>query len=105
VELAVDEVHTLNLDSLFVPDVSHDQIIKAKIPGAKTDQEFLVIVKREVATRLLKLGIADPAEHFRGKILRVSGTVEQVKRPSTPPALVYRILVTNLDQLQSIRQP
>ncbi len=105
VELEVDKVRTLNIDSVFVPDVSHVQIIKAKIPGAKTGQEFLVIVRRKVATRLLMLGIADPAAHFRGKILRVSGTVEQIKRRSTPSALVYRIVVTNLDQLERIRKP
>ena len=63
-----------------------------------------MIVKREVATRLLKLGIADPAEHLRGKTLRVSGTVEQINRPSTPATLVYRIQVTNLDQLENIRK-
>ena len=105
VELQVGEVHTLNIDSVFVPDVSHAQIIKAKISGAKVGQEVLVTVSREVATRLLKLGITDPAEHFRGKILRVSGTVEQVKELSTPSAMVYRVQVTNLDQLESIRKP
>lgn len=105
VELRVGEVHTLNIDSLFVPDVSHAQIIKAKIPGAKVGQEVLVTVSREIATRLLKLGIEDPAEHFRGKILRVTGTVEQIKDLSTPSAMVYRIQVTNLDQLESIRKP
>lgn len=54
---------------------------------------------------VLNLGIEDVAEHFRGKVLRVSGIVEQIKRPSTPSAVVYRILVTNLDQLESIRKP
>ena len=99
VELEVGEVHTLNIDSLFVPDVSHDQIIKAKIPGAKTGQEFLVIVKRDVATRLLKLGIEDPAEHFRGKLLRVSGRV--VRRSETQ----FQLRVTSLDQLEHLRKP
>jgi hypothetical protein len=54
---------------------------------------------------MLQLGIEDPAEHFQGKILRVSGTVERLKRPSTPLVQVYRILVTDLDQLQSVRKP
>jgi hypothetical protein len=105
VELQVGEVRTLNIDSVFVADVSHAQIIQAKIAGAKIGQEVVVTVSREIATRLLKLGIEDPAEHFRGKILRVSGTVEQIKRPSTPTAMAYRIQVTNLDQLESIRKP
>ncbi len=105
VELQVGEVRTVNIDSVFVPEVSHVQVIQAKIAGAKIGQELVVTVSREIATRLLKLGIEDPAEHFRGKILRVSGTVEQIKRPSTPTAMVYRIQVTNLDQLESIRKP
>lgn len=105
VELHVGEVHTLNIDSLFIPDVSHAQLIYAKIPGAKTGEKVLVAVSREVATRLLKLGIADPAEHFRGKILRVSGTVERIERPSTPAATVYRIRVTHLEQLENIGKP
>lgn len=99
VELQVGDVTTLNIDSLFVPGVSHAQIVKAKVPGAKDEQAFLLIVSREVATRLLKLGIEDPAEHLRGKVLRLSGRVE--RRSETQ----YQMRVTSLDQLENIRKP
>jgi hypothetical protein len=103
VEFLVREVHTLNIDALFVPDVSHAQIIKAKV--SKDGHEFWVIVSREIATRLLRLGVVDPAEHFRGKLIRVSGTVERVAPPSLPSPAVYKLHVTSLDQLESIRKP
>ena len=103
VEFLVGEVHTLNIDALFVPDVSHAQIIKAKV--SKEGHEFWVIVSREIATRLLRLGVVDPAEHFRGKLMRVSGTVERVAPPSLPSTTVYKLHVTSLDQLESIRKP
>ena len=99
VEFLVGEVTTLNIDSLYMPGVSHTQIITAKVPHAKDGQEFIVIVSRDVATRLLRLGIEDPAEHLRGKVLRVSG---QVDRPS---ANQYKLRVTQLDQLEIIRKP
>ena len=99
VEFLVGEVTTLNIDSLFVPGVSHAQFIRAKVPGAKDGQEFLVIVSREIATRLLQLGIEDPAEHLRGKVLRVSGRVERHSENQ------YRLRVTSLDQLENIRKP
>ncbi|MFO0966703.1 MAG: sigma-70 family RNA polymerase sigma factor [Gemmataceae bacterium] len=99
VEFLAGEVHTLNIDSVFVPNVSHAQIISAKVPGAKAGQEFIVCVVREVATRLLRLGIADPAEHFRGKVLRVSGVVQRLSGER------YRLYVTSLEQLEIIRNP
>jgi hypothetical protein len=105
VEFQVGEVDTLNIDSIFMPGVSHALVIRPKIPGAKFDDEFLVLVSREIATRLLQLGIADTAEHFRGKILRVTGTVERLKRTETPSVMVYRIRVTSIDQLDNIRKP
>ncbi len=105
VEFLVDEVRTVNIDSTFMPGLSHAQIIKVKISEAKEGHEFLVIVSRETATRLLQLGIEDPAEHFRGKRMRVSGTVERVTPPSAPAKSIYKIHVTSLDQLENIRQP
>ena len=106
VELLVDEVKTLNIDSIFMPGLSHALTIKAKVSGAKDGEEFWVMVSRETATRLLRLGIEDPAEHFRGKVLRVSGTVERVTPPSAPAKTTYyKIHVTSLDQLESVHQP
>ena len=73
-----------------------------------------VVVSWEVATRLKRLGIEDPAEHFRGKVVRVSGTVERFEGGFGPiyltdrlvePGPEYRIQVTGLDQLEVIRKP
>lgn len=105
VELLVDKVHTLNIDSVFVPDVSHDQVITASIPVETGGREFLVVIKRKVATRLLQLGIGDPAGHLTGRLLKVSGVVEQLPRASASMPVVYRLQVTDLDQLLSIRKP
>lgn len=93
------------LTSIFMPGLSHAQMIKAKVSGAKDGEEFWVMVSRETATRLLRLGIEDPAEHCRGKVLRVSGTVERVTPPSAPAKTTYKIHVTSLDQLESVHQP
>jgi hypothetical protein len=105
VELLVEEVNTLNIDSVFKPGVSHAQIIKAKVPKAKAGREFWVIVSREVATRMLRSGIVDPAEHFRGKEMRVSGTIERSSPMSDPAKTIYKLRVTALEQLELIRTP
>ena len=105
VELQVGEVRTLDIDSVFVPDASHAQTIEAKLPGEKAGRKFVVTVSRETATRLRQLGIDDVAEHVRGKVLRVSGTVELVKRTATAPEVIYRLPVANLDQFESIHKP
>jgi hypothetical protein len=61
-----------------------------------------VYVSGQTAARLRQLGIEEPGEHFLGKVVRVSGTVERlVKRAGTE----YRIEVNSLDQLQIIRKP
>ena len=60
----------------------------------------VVLVSGDVIHRLWQLGIEDVQEHFRGKGLRVSGTIQRIeKRPGTE----YRLEVNNLDQLQVIR--
>jgi hypothetical protein len=61
-----------------------------------------VLVSWEVATRLKRLGIENPAKHFRGKIVRVSGIVERLTGSAGPE---YRIQVTTLDQFEIIRKP
>jgi hypothetical protein len=74
--------------------------IVPKAAGEKGQVE--VLVSGETANRLKRLGIEDPALHFQGKVLRVSGTVERIiKRSGT----VYRIQVKGLDQLDDIRKP
>jgi len=105
VEFLVEGVTTLNIDSLYVPDVSHAQIIKAKVPGAREGREFWVVVSRETATRLLHLGVEDPAKHFRGKQMRVSGTIERFSPTEEPARMIYKIRVTDLAQLEHVKTP
>jgi hypothetical protein len=105
VELLVDMVTTLNIDSVFMPGRSHTQIIKANVPDAKPGREFWVIVSREVATRMLRSGIVDPAEHFRRKAMRVSGTIERQELTEEPVKTIYKIRVTSLEQIEQVKTP
>jgi hypothetical protein len=61
-----------------------------------------VLVSGDVIHRLWQLGIDDVEEHFRGKVLRVSGTIKRIEKRSGPE---YRLEVANLDQLEAIRMP
>jgi DNA/RNA endonuclease YhcR with UshA esterase domain len=45
--------------------------------GAKN---FAVVITKKGAASLKKAGIADPAEHFRGKTIRATGTVKEVDK-------------------------
>lgn len=60
-----------------------------------------VIVSGKVTNRLRQLGIAEPTAHFRGKFLRVTGTITRTEHRAGPE---YRLEVTSLDQLQFIRK-
>jgi hypothetical protein len=104
VEFLVDEVRTLDIDSVFKPGTSHAQIVKAKTGGEKRDQEFLMIVSKESATALLKSGIVDVPGYFSGKQIRVSGIIERIDRPPGETT-VYKIHVRRLDQLENVRRP
>jgi hypothetical protein len=46
----------------------------------KDEKNFAVIITKVGAASLGKAGIADPAEHFRGKKIRATGTVKEVDR-------------------------
>jgi len=61
-----------------------------------------VLVSGDVIHRLWQLGIEDPEEHFRGKILRVSGTIQRIENRAGPE---YRLEINNLNQLEAIRLP
>src|SRR5262249_14974753 len=72
----------------------------AKAAG-KTDPVY-VLVSGQTVARLRQLGIEEPAEHFRGKVVRVSGPVERwAKRAGTNS----RLPVNSLDQRDFIRKP
>jgi hypothetical protein len=103
VEFLVEEVHTLKIDSLFKPGTSEPQILRSKKDAGQDEDEFWVIVHREPATELVKMGIADPAEHFRGKVVRISGTVERVTNRLAPGKDLFKLQVTGVAQLKSVK--
>jgi hypothetical protein len=77
-------------------------LIVPKATGEKFQGQVSVIVSRETANRLKQLGIEDPDVYFRGKVLRVSGTVEGFLHRSGKD---YCIQVNSLDQIEAIRKP
>jgi len=106
VEFTVEEVYLLS-ESWAVS--ANDRwkavplnIVPKNFGKSGAPNKMSVIVSGQVASRLKQLGIKNPAEHFRGKLLRVTGTVtSQEKRAGT----FYRLEVTSLDQLQVIAPP
>ena len=96
VEFTVGKAGVMLHGRIFMADESEPLHIAPKAG------RVYVVVSWETATRLKRLGIENPAEHFRGKVVRVSGTVERLAGSS---GAEYRIQVTNLDQIEVIRKP
>jgi hypothetical protein len=46
----------------------------------KSDKNFAVVITRTGAAALKKAGIDNPAEHYRGKTIRATGTVSEVDK-------------------------
>ncbi|QVL32726.1 hypothetical protein KIH39_02055 [Telmatocola sphagniphila] len=67
------------------------------------DEKFILYLTRETATRLKQLGIDDPATHFEGKLVRVTGSVVQKLHSDGKPW--FEITVSNLEQIAAIRKP
>jgi DNA/RNA endonuclease YhcR with UshA esterase domain len=44
----------------------------------KDEKNFAVVITRKGAAGLKDAGIADPADHFKGKKIRATGTVQEV---------------------------
>jgi DNA/RNA endonuclease YhcR with UshA esterase domain len=42
-------------------------------------KNFAVIITKQGAAKFKEAGIDDPAEHFRGKVIRAKGTVKEVQ--------------------------
>lgn len=106
VEFTVDEVYLLPAtwaaSSDFGWKVAPLNVVPKNVGKKGSFYQMSVIVSGHVALRLRQLGIENPAEHFRGKVLRVSGTVTSMeKRAGT----FYRLEVTSLGQLEVIRRP
>ena len=103
VEFSVGEVY-LRPTSWAVSSDRRWQAVPLRIvPKAGAAKErVMVLVSGDTAARLKRLGIDNLAEHFRGKVLRVSGTVQRLRTRAGPE---YRLQVNSLDQLQAIRKP
>jgi hypothetical protein len=101
VEFPVGEVGLMLTSRVTSAEESEPLLIAPKADGKKTGPVYL-LVSWETATRLKRLGIENPAEHLRGKVVRVSGTVERLAGRSGPEC---RIQVTTLDQIEVIRKP
>jgi hypothetical protein len=100
VEFAVAKA-TLFRTSRSLPGGESEALCLNGKPG-KGGGLFYVILSRETATRLLRLGIDDVEAHFRGKVVRVAGTIvrREVGKRSD-----YHIEVTDLDQIEMVRKP
>jgi DNA/RNA endonuclease YhcR with UshA esterase domain len=61
----------------------------------KSDKNFAVVITRTGADALKKAGIDNPAEHFRGKTIRATGTVREVEK-------VPRIEIDDAAQLKVV---
>jgi DNA/RNA endonuclease YhcR with UshA esterase domain len=44
----------------------------------KDEKDFAVVITRKGAASLKDAGITDPADHFKGKTIRATGTVKEV---------------------------
>jgi hypothetical protein len=46
----------------------------------RSDKNFAVVITKEGAQSLREAGIADPADHFKGKTIKAKGQVKEVDR-------------------------
>ncbi|HEY0981985.1 hypothetical protein [Schlesneria sp.] len=86
--------------SLVVFPASHRGEVEGGSAERTTDgNHFCLILSPELVERLVSLGIEDVASHFRGKSIRVSGTIERQEQEPPHIGLLYRMAVISLDQL------
>ncbi len=64
----------------------------------RDEKNFAVVITRKGAESLRAAGIADPAEHFRGKPIRASGEVKKVDD-------VPRIEIDDAKQIRLVKTP
>jgi hypothetical protein len=102
VELKVAEV-TLAIDSWAVDANERWKAVPLRLEAklAGTTNHVMVLISPQVVARLKQLGIENPADHFQGKVIRVMGTVQ---KQITWSGIEYRLPVTSLDQLDTVRK-
>jgi DNA/RNA endonuclease YhcR with UshA esterase domain len=57
----------------------HGEIYLDSEEDFRDSKNFAVVITRAGAARFKKAGVGDPAGHFKGKTVRASGTVKDVK--------------------------
>jgi hypothetical protein len=103
VEFVVGEVYLRPTSWAIASDRRWQAVPLRIVPkGDAAKERVMVLVSGETIARLKRLGIENPAEHFSGKVLRLSGSVDRFQ---TRAGLEYRIQVNSLDQLEAIRKP
>jgi len=96
IEFTVGEVHLITGWSETSLQIIPKDFEKKNLSRGRV----VVLVSGDVIHRLWQLGIEDVQEHFRGKVLRVSRTIQRIeKRAGTE----YRLEVNNLDQLHQLQ--
>ena len=66
-------------------------------PDFRDEKNFAVVIKKAGAASLKQAGINNPAEHFKGKKIRATGTVKEVDK-------VPRIEIEDAKQIQRIEE-
>jgi uncharacterized protein (TIGR03067 family) len=66
-------------------------------------KKFSVLLRRPVRDQIMRLGI-EPAKHFSGKVIRVTGQVQPVLPPNTNGEGPFWIVVDDLKQFEVVRQ-
>jgi DNA/RNA endonuclease YhcR with UshA esterase domain len=61
-------------------------------------KNFAVVITKSGAASLQKAGIANPAAHFKGKVIRASGRVKEVDE-------IPRIEIDDAKQIRVVAQP
>jgi hypothetical protein len=67
----------------------------------KVDDSFSVVVLGKAVRHLKRVGIEDPTEHFRGKVVRLTGTVRVMPRTK---GTGYELWVERLDQIEAVKK-
>jgi DNA/RNA endonuclease YhcR with UshA esterase domain len=60
------------------------------------DKNFAVVITKAGAASLKEAGISDPAQHFKGKTIRATGTVKEVEN-------IPRIEIDDAKQIQIVQ--
>jgi DNA/RNA endonuclease YhcR with UshA esterase domain len=63
----------------------------------RDEKNFAVVITKKGAASLKEAGIADPAEHFKGKTMTAKGTVKEVDG-------VPRIEIDDVKQIEVVKQ-